>query len=61
MISTALQDLSLRKAAEAVLLPLFHDGEAYGQTISRDFAVSLNGVQWQLDRFERSGTIVCKR
>jgi hypothetical protein len=49
------------KAAEAVLLSLFHYGEAYGRAISRDFSVSLDGVQRQLDRFERSGAIVCKR
>lgn len=61
MISTALQDLFGGKAAEAVLLSLFHDGEAYGRAISRDFAVSLDSVQRQLDRFERSGTLVCKR
>lgn len=61
MISTALQDLFGGKAAEAVLLSLFHYGEAYGRAISRDFTVSLDGVQRQLDRFERSGAIVCKR
>lgn len=61
MISTALQDLFGGKAAEAVLLSLFHDGEAYGRAISRDFAVSLDSVQRQLDRFERSGALVCKR
>lgn len=61
MISTALQDLFGGKVAEAVLLALFHDGEAYGRAISRDFAVSLDAVQRQLDRFERSGALVCKR
>ncbi|MFC7339314.1 ArsR family transcriptional regulator [Haloferula chungangensis] len=61
MVSTALQDLFGGKAAEAVLLALFHHGEAYGRSIARDFAVSLDSVQRQLDRFERSGTLVCKR
>ena len=61
MISTALQDLFGGKDAEAVLLSLFHYGESYGRAISRDFAVSLDGVQRQLDRFERSGVIVCKQ
>lgn len=61
MISTALQDLFGGKAAEAVLLSLFHQGEAYGRGVSKDFAVSLDSVQRQLDRFERAGTIVCKR
>jgi DNA-binding transcriptional ArsR family regulator len=61
MVSTALQDLFGGKVAEAVLLALFHDGEAYGRAIARDFAVSLDSVQRQLDRFERSGALVCKR
>lgn len=61
MVSTALQDLFGGKAAEAVLLSLFHYGESYGRAIARDFAVSLDAVQRQLDRFERSGAIVCKR
>lgn len=61
MISTALQDLFGGKAAEAVLLTLFHDGESYGRSIARDFGVSLDAVQRQLERFERSGAIVCKR
>ncbi len=49
------------KAAEAVLLSLFHHGEGYGRAIARDFAVSLDAVQRQLDRFERTGALVCKR
>lgn len=61
MISTALQDLFGGKAAEAVLLSLFHHGESYGRAISRDFAISLDAVQRQLDRFERSGAVVCRR
>jgi hypothetical protein len=61
VISTALQDLFGGKAAEAVLLALFHDGESYGRAIARDFEVSLDAVQRQLERFERSGAIVCKR
>jgi hypothetical protein len=61
VISTALQDLFGGKAAEAVLLALFHRGEAYGRSVARDFAVSLDAVQRQLDRFERSGALVCKR
>jgi len=61
MISTALQDLFGGKAAEAVLLALFHHGETYGRAVSRDFAVSLDAVQRQLDRFERSGALACKR
>jgi hypothetical protein len=61
MISTALQDLFGGKAAEAVLLSLFHYGETYGRAVHKDFEVALDGVQRQLDRFERSGALVCKR
>ncbi len=61
MIATALQDLFGGKAAEAVLLALFHYGESYGRAIARDSGVSLDAVQRQLERFERSGAIVCKR
>lgn len=60
MIATVLQDLFGGKAAEAVLLSLFHAGEAYGRAVSRDFRVSLDSVQRQLDRFERAGALVCK-
>ncbi|GAA5483615.1 hypothetical protein Hsar01_02849 [Haloferula sargassicola] len=61
MISTALQDVFGGRSAEAVLLALFHQGHAYGRAVSRDFGVSLDGVQRQLDRFERSGALVCQR
>jgi DNA-binding transcriptional ArsR family regulator len=61
MISTVLQDLFGGKSAEAVLLSLFHQGEAYGRAVSRDFGVSLDSVQRQLDRFERAGALACKR
>jgi hypothetical protein len=44
-----------------VLLALFHDGESYGRAIARDSGVSLDAVQRQLERFERSGAIICKR
>jgi DNA-binding MarR family transcriptional regulator len=60
-VSTALQDLFGSKAAEAVLLSLFHYGESHGRAIARDFAVSLDAVQRQLNRFEKSGTLVCKQ
>ncbi len=52
MVSTALLDLFGGNAAEAVLLALFHQGEAYGRSIARDFAVSLDAVQRQLDRLD---------
>ncbi len=34
---------------------------AHRRAIAREFAVSLDAVQRQLDRFERSGTLVCQR
>jgi hypothetical protein len=61
MISTALEDLFGGRAAEAVLLHVFHYGESYGRAVARDFSVSLDSVQRQLDRFERAGALVCKR
>lgn len=61
MISTALEDLFGGRAAEAVLLHVFHYGETFGRAVARDFAVSLDSVQRQLDRFERAGVLVCKR
>lgn len=60
MISTALEDLFGGRAAEAVLLHVFHYGETFGRAVARDFAVSLDSVQRQLDRFERAGVLVCK-
>ncbi len=61
VMTTALADLFGGRAAEAVLLHLFHYGETYGRAVSRDFGISLESVQRQLDRFERAGTLVCKR
>lgn len=61
MSSTVLQDLFGGKAAEAVLLALYHQGEAYGRAVSRDFNLSVVSIQKQFDRFERSGVLVCKR
>ena len=44
-----------------MLLCLFREDESHGRAISRGFAVSLEAVQRQLDRFEKSGTLVCKQ
>ncbi len=60
METTALNDLFGGRAAEAVMLHVFHYGETYGRAIARDFAVSLDSVQRQLERFERCGALVCK-
>ena len=61
MNGTALKDLFGGRAAESVLLHLFHYGETYGRAVSRDFEVSLDSVQRQLEKFERAGVVVCKR
>lgn len=61
MITTNLQDLFGSKAAEAVLLALFHQGEAYGRAIARDFDLPVLTVQRQLERFERADALICKQ
>ena len=61
MYSSPLHELFGGRAAEAVLLHLFHYGETHGRAVARDFSVSLVSVQRQLERFERSGSLVCKR
>lgn len=57
---TFLADLLGSVAAEAALLHLFHYGESYGRAISLDFGVSLDSVQKQLDKLERTGILVSK-
>jgi DNA-binding transcriptional ArsR family regulator len=57
---TFLADLLGSIAAEAALLHLFHYGESYGRAISSDFGVSLDSVQKQLDKLERTGILVSK-
>lgn len=61
MNSGVLAELFGSRAAEAVLLHLFHYGESYGRAVSADMSVSLDSVQRQLDKFERSGVLVSKR
>ena len=60
MNSTALADLFGSRAAEAVLLHLYHYGESYGRAVSSDFSISLDSVQRQLEKFARSGALVSK-
>ncbi|WP_367874605.1 ArsR family transcriptional regulator [Luteolibacter sp. Populi] len=60
MSSTALADLFGSRAAEAVLLHVYHYGESYGRAVSADFAISLDSVQRQLEKFSRAGTLVSK-
>ncbi|WP_035613757.1 hypothetical protein [Haloferula sp. BvORR071] len=61
MNSTALADLFGSRAAEAVLLHLHHYGESYGRAVSADFAISLDSVQRQLEKFTRAGALVSKQ
>jgi DNA-binding transcriptional ArsR family regulator len=61
MSFTALAEIFGSRAAEAVLLHLFHHGETYGRAISSDFGISLDSVQRQLEKFERSGVLVAVR
>ncbi len=61
IFSSAPQDLFGGRPAGAVPLHAFHHGETYGRAASRDFEVSLESVQRQLDRFERAGAFISKR
>ena len=61
MFSSPLHELFGGRAAEAVLLHLFHYGETHGRAVARDFSVSLVSVQRQLERFARAGALVCKQ
>lgn len=61
MSSTALAEIFGSRAAEAVLLHLFHHGESYGRAISSDLEISLDSVQRQLEKFERAGVLVAMR
>ena len=48
------------KTAEKVLLHIFHYGESHASAIAKDFAVAVNPVVQQLNRFERAGVLVSK-
>lgn len=61
MNSTALAELFGSRAAEAVLLHLYHHGESYGRAVSADFSISLDSVQRQLEKFAGAGALVSKR
>lgn len=61
MESTALGEMFGSRAAESVLLHLYHYGETYGRAVSSDFLISLDSVQRNLDKFERSGVLVSKK
>ncbi len=61
MNSTALAEMFGSRAAEAVLLHLFHHGESYGRAVSSDFEISLDSVQRQLEKFAGAGVLVAMR
>ena len=46
--------------AAALMLYLFHYGEAYARGASRDLGMSLSPVQRQLDKFEAAGLLVSR-
>jgi predicted transcriptional regulator len=48
------------KTAEKVLLHIFHYGESHASAIAKDFAIAVNPVVQQLNRFERAGILVSK-
>ncbi|MES2439731.1 MAG: winged helix-turn-helix domain-containing protein [Verrucomicrobiota bacterium] len=58
---TGLAEIFGSRAAEAVLLHLFHHGESYGRAVSGDCGISLDSVQRQLEKFERAGILVAMR
>jgi len=51
--------LDVQPSLPSPYLPVY--GETHGRAVARDFSVSLVSVQRQLERFERSGALVCKR
>ena len=61
MNSGILAELFGSRAAEAALLHLYHYGESYGRAVSADLEISLDSVQRQLDKFERSGVLISKK
>lgn len=54
-------DEIMGKAAQKILLHLFHYGETYASAISKDLSTSLGQVQRGLDRLENAGLLVSKR
>jgi hypothetical protein len=61
MEMTVLGEVFGGRAAEAVLLHVYHYGESYGRAISSDFGLTLFPVQRQLDKFEKAGVLVRKQ
>jgi len=61
MQSTVLGEVFGSRAADAVLLHIFHYGESYGRAISNDVGMTLFPVQRQLDKFEKAGVLICKK
>ena len=48
------------KTAQKIFLHLYHYGESYPSSVSKDFKISLSQVQRQFDRFEEAGMLVSK-
>ena len=48
------------KTAEMVLLHIYHYGESHASAVAKDLKLSLTAVRGQLNRFEKSGTLVSK-
>ena len=61
MEMTVLGEVLGSRAAEAVLLHIYHYGESYGRAIASDFGMTLFPIQRQLDKFEKAGVLVCKK
>lgn len=61
MEMTVLGEVFGGRAAEAVLLHIYHYGESYGRAIASDFDITLFPIQRQLDKFEKAGVLVCKK
>jgi len=58
---TVLGEVFGGRAADAVLLHIYHYGESYGRAISTDVDMTLFPIQKQLDKFEKAGVLVCKK
>lgn len=61
MEMTILGDVLGGRAAEAVLLHIYHYGESYGRAIASDSEMTLFPIQRQLDKFEKAGVLACKK
>ena len=49
------------QTAEKALLHVYHYGEIHASAIARDYAVALDPIKRQLERFESAGVLVAKQ